>query len=157
MNKVNTLSKLVLVFGLATAMLGAGSVLAKNHEHRHTHQSSTHFLLSKKGANELALTNKQQAKINAIFNAQKAQMKALKRTNKDNRKTLHREYKVNKEILLSATTFDENLAKELLAHRLNRAEKIGLIKLKTEHHIWQVLNAEQREKLTKTQKNKYNR
>ena len=56
------------------------------------------------------------------------------------------------ESLLSAATFDENAAKELLAQRHEKGEEMGLIKLKTQHQVWQVLNAEQQEKFAKMQK-----
>ena len=65
MTKVNTLSKLVLICGLATATLGAGSVLAKGGMHDRQGHSSARFLLSERGAEKLDLTQDQQTKLKA--------------------------------------------------------------------------------------------
>ena len=67
MTKVNTLSKLVLICGLSTATLGAGSVLAKGGMHDRQGHSSARFLLSERGAEKLDLTQDQQTKLKAIF------------------------------------------------------------------------------------------
>jgi protein CpxP len=150
MTKVNTLSKLVLICGLATATLGAGSVFAKGGMHGKDH-SPARFLLSERGAEKLSLTQEQQTQLEIIFEAQKAQIKALK-GDKETRKELRAAHKAKMDALLSAATFDENAAKELLADRQIKGEQFALIKLKTQHQVMQVLNAEQREKLTKMQK-----
>jgi protein CpxP len=151
MTKLNTLSKLVLVCGLATATLGAGSVIAKSDGHKQGH-SQAHFLLSERGANKLDLTDEQQTQLKAIFEAQKAQMQALRGTDKEARKAQHEANRAKKEALLASASFDESAAKELLTQRHQKGEEVGLIKLKTQHQVWQVLNAEQREKFEKMQK-----
>ena len=46
MTKLNTLSKLVLICGLATATLGAGSVLAKGDGHKQGHSQARFYFLS---------------------------------------------------------------------------------------------------------------
>ncbi|MBH0056262.1 Spy/CpxP family protein refolding chaperone [Pseudoalteromonas sp. SWXJZ94C] len=151
MTKLNTLSKLVLVFGLATATLGASSVMAKGDGHRQGN-SPARFLLSERGADKLELTDEQQTKLKAIFEAQKTQMQALRGTDKEARKAQRTANKAKMDALLSAATFDENAAKELLTQRHEKGEEMGLIKLKTQHQVWQVLNTEQREKFEKMQK-----
>lgn len=153
MTKINTLSKLVLICGLATATLSAGSVMAKGHGHKGNH-SQGHYLLSERAADKLALSNEQQTQLKDIFTAQKAHMHALRGTNKEVRKAMRVAHKEKREVLLSAPTFDENAAKELLAARQVKGEQMGLIKLKTQHQVWQVLNAEQREKLEKMQQHR---
>ncbi|KTD97660.1 Spy/CpxP family protein refolding chaperone [Pseudoalteromonas sp. H71] len=152
MTKVNTLSKLVLICGLATATLGAGSVLAKGGMHDKQGHSQARFLLSERGANKLDLTDEQQTKLKAIFEAQKTQMKALRGGDKEARKEMREAHKAKMDALLSAATFDENAAKELLSARQSKGEEFGLIKLKTQHQVMQVLNAEQQEKFAKMQK-----
>ena len=152
MTKVNTLSKLVLICGLATATLGAGSVLAKGGMHDKQGHSSARFLLSERGAEKLNLTDEQQTKLEAIFEAQKTQMKALRGDDKEARKAMREAHKAKMDALLSAATFDENAAKELLNARHDKGEQFGLIKLKTQHQVLQVLNAEQKEKFAKMQK-----
>lgn len=150
MTKINTLSKLVLICGLATATLSAGSVMAKGHSHKGEH-AQVRFLLSERAADKLSLTNEQQTQLKEIYTAQKAQIHALKQANKEARKAMRAAHKEKRDVLFSASTFDENAAKELLANRQVKSEQIGLIKLKTQHQIWQVLNTEQREKLEKMQ------
>ena len=86
MTKVNTLSKLVLICGLATATFGATSVMAKGDMHKQGRHSQAHFLLSERGADKLDLTQEQQTKLEAIFAAQKTQMQALKGTTKNRAK-----------------------------------------------------------------------
>lgn len=151
MTKVNTLSKLVLICGLATATLGAGSVLAKGDGHKQGH-SQARFLLSDRGVEKLSLTDEQQTKLKAIFEAQKTQMKALRGDDKEAGKAMREAHKAKMDALLSAATFDENAAKELLNERREKGEQFGLIKLKTQHQVMQVLNAEQKEKFAKMQK-----
>ncbi|MDC9502688.1 MULTISPECIES: Spy/CpxP family protein refolding chaperone [unclassified Pseudoalteromonas] len=152
MTKVNTLSKLVLICGLATATLGAGSVLAKGGMHDKQGHSQARFLLSERGADKLDLTQEQQTKLEAIFEAQKTQMKAVRGDDKEARKAQRKAQKEKMDALLSAPTFDENAAKELLAARHEKGTEFGLIKLKTQHQVMQVLNAEQQEKFAKMQK-----
>lgn len=152
MTKVNTLSKLVLICGLATATLGAGSVLAKGGMHDKQGHSQARFLLSERGADKLDLTQEQQTKLEAIFEAQKTQMKALRGDDKEARKAQRKAQKEKMDALLSAPTFDESAAKELLAARHEKGTEFGLIKLKTQHQVMQVLNAEQQEKFAKMQK-----
>ena len=154
MTKVNTLSKLVLICGLATATLGAGSVLAKGGMHDRQGHSSARFLLSERGAEKLDLTQDQQTKLKAIFEAQKTQMKALRGDDKEERKALREAHKAKLDVLLSAATFDENAAKELLSERQSKGEEFALIKLKTQQQVMQLLNAEQKEKFAKIQKRK---
>lgn len=154
MTKVNTLSKLVLICGLATATLGAGSVLAKGGMHDRQGHSSARFLLSERGAEKLDLTQDQQTKLKAIFEAQKTQMKALRGDDKEARKVMREAHKAKMDVLLSAATFDENAAKELLSERQSKGEEFALIKLKTQHQVMQLLNAEQKEKFAKIQKRK---
>ena len=151
MTKLNTLSKLVLVFGLATATLGAGSVMAKGDGHKQGN-SPARFLLSERGVDKLDLTDEQQTKLKAIFEAQKTQMQALRGTDKEARKAEREMHKAKMDALLSAATFDENAAKELLNERHEKGDQFGLIKLKTQHQVMQVLNAEQKEKFAKMQK-----
>ena len=154
MTKVNTLSKLVLICGLATATLGAGSVLAKGGMHDRQGHSSARFLLSERGAEKLDLTQDQQTKLKAIFDAQKTQMKALRGDDKEARKAMREAHKAKMDVLLSAATFDENAAKELLSERQSKGEEFALIKLKTQYQVMQLLNAEQKEKFAKIQKRK---
>ena len=151
MTKVNTLSKLVLICGLATATLGASSVLAKGGMHDKQGHSQARFLLSERGADKLSLTDEQQTKLEAIFEAQKTQMKALRGGDKEARKAQRQAYKAQMDALLSAPNFDENAAKELLTARQDKKQQLGLIKLKTQHQVMQLLNAEQKEKLAKIQ------
>lgn len=152
MTKVNTLSKLVLICGLATATLGAGSVLAKGDMHKKQGHSQARFLLSERAADKLNLTDEQQTKLKTIFEAQKTQMKALRGDDKEARKAEREAHKAKMDALLSAATFDENAAKELLNERHEKGIEFGLIKLKTQHQVMQVLNAEQQEKFKKMQK-----
>ncbi|MBT2152851.1 Spy/CpxP family protein refolding chaperone [Pseudoalteromonas tetraodonis] len=151
MTKVNTLSKLVLICGLATATLGASSVLAKGGMHDKQGHSQARFLLSERGADKLSLTDEQQTQLEAIFEAQKTQMKALRGGDKEARKAQREAHKAKMDALLSAPTFDENAAKELLTARQDKKQQLGLIKLKTQHQVMQLLNAEQKEKLAKIQ------
>ena len=151
MTKINTLSKFVLICGLATATLGASSALAKGGMYEKQGNPSARFLLSDRAAEKLNLTDEQQAKLSAIFETQKEQMKALKGSNKEARKTQRAEHKAKMDVLLLAPAFDENAAKELLNERNKKHEQFGLIKLKTQHQVMQVLNGEQQEKLAKIQ------
>lgn len=139
----NKLSKFVLVCGLAAASVGATSVMAKGDMHRGMNPQAG-FLLSERGINKLQLTEAQQAQLKAIFAEQTTQMKALrgdKGSMKDNRIA----YKEKKDALLATHAFDENAARELIKARQEKGEQFALIKMKSEHAIWQVLNAEQRE------------
>ncbi|MBQ4832750.1 Spy/CpxP family protein refolding chaperone [Pseudoalteromonas sp. MMG010] len=152
MTKVNTLSKLVLICGLATAALGAGSVFAKGGMHGKDH-SPARFLLSERGAEKLDLTQEQQDKLTVIFNSQKDKLKALK-GDKETRKAERQAHKAKMDALLSGATFDENAAKELLAERQAKGEQFALIRLQTQYEVMQVLNAEQQEKMAKMKKRK---
>ncbi len=161
MTTVNRFAKLVIICGLTTAALSAGNVMAKGdgHQHQHAHQykhghAQAHFLLSQRGASKLDLSAEQQAKLKTIFATQKAQLHTLRDANKDVRKAQRAIYKAKMNSLLSSSSFDESAAKELLAQRHKKTEQVGLIKLKTQHQVWQVLNAEQREKLAEL-KNKH--
>ena len=49
------------------------------------------------------------------------------------------------DVLLSTAKFDENAALELIKARQAKAQQFALLKMKSEHDIWQVLNTEQRE------------
>jgi len=151
MTKLNTLSKLVLICGLATATLGAGSVLAKGDGHKQGH-SQARFLLSERSVEKLNLTDEQQTKLKTIFETQKTQMKALKGDEKEERKAMREAHKAKMDALLSAATCDEKAAKEILNERHEKGVEFGLIKLKTQHQVMQVLNAEQKEKFAKMQK-----
>jgi len=79
-------------------------------------------------------------------------MKAVRGDDKEARKAQRKAQKEKMDALLSAPTFDENAAKELLAARHEKGTEFGLIKLKTQHQVMQVLNAEQQEKFAKMQK-----
>ena len=150
MTKVNTLSKLVLICGLTAATLSAGSAFAKGDGYKQEH-SQARFLLSERAADKLALTQGQQTQLKAIFTAQKTQIKALRSQDKNARKAQRQAYKAQMDALLSAPNFDENAAKELLIARQDKKQQLGLIKLKTQHQVMQLLNAEQKEKLAKIQ------
>ena len=149
-------SKLVLICGLATATLGSGVVMAKEGmQHKPTHSfehKQARFLLSERGIKKLALTEQQQTQLKSIFAEQKAQFKALRGTDKDAMKQARAAYKAQMKALLDMPTFDEAAAKELLAQRQVKGEQFGLINLKTQHQVWQVLNAEQREKYQEIKK-----
>ncbi len=150
MTKVNTLSKLVLICGLTAVTLTTGSVFAKGDGYKQGH-SQARFLLSERAADKLALTQEQQTQLKAIFTAQKTQIKALRSQDKDARQAQRQAYKEQMDALLSAPNFDENAAKELLTARQDKKQQLGLIKLKTQHQVMQLLNAEQKEKLAKIQ------
>ena len=150
MTKVNTLSKLILICGLTAATLTTGSVFAKGDGYKQGH-SQARFLLSERAADKLALTQEQQTQLKAIFTAQKTQIKALRSQDKDARQAQRQAYKEQMDALLSAPNFDENAAKELLTARQDKKQQLGLIKLKTQHQVMQLLNAEQKEKLAKIQ------
>ncbi|MFU2509963.1 Spy/CpxP family protein refolding chaperone [Pseudoalteromonas sp. ASV78] len=143
-------SKLVLICGLATATLGTGAVIAKEgmaHKPGHSQQhKQARFLLSERGVKKLDLTEQQQTQLKSIFADQKAQYKALRGTDKEAMKQARAAHKAQMKALLDMPTFDEAAAKELLAQRQSKGEQFGLINLKTQHQVWQVLNAEQREK-----------
>ncbi|MCQ8879584.1 Spy/CpxP family protein refolding chaperone [Pseudoalteromonas shioyasakiensis] len=145
------LSKLVLICGLATATLGTGVALAKGGMHHGKGMHEARFLLSERGAEKLDLTQEQQTQLKAAFEAQKEQMKAM-RGDKDARKVQREAFKAKMDVLLAKATFDENAAQELLDSREAKAEKFAMQKLKMEHTVWQILNAEQREKYSKMKK-----
>ncbi|MFM9735849.1 hypothetical protein, partial [Streptomyces niveiscabiei] len=84
-----------------------------------------------------------QAQLKAAFEAQKEQMKAM-RGDKDARKAEREAFKAKMDVLLAKATFDENAAQELIDSREAKAEKFAMQKLKMEHTVWQILNAEQR-------------
>ena len=139
----NKLSKFVLVCGLAAASVAATPVMAKGDMHRGMNPHAR-FLLSERGIDKLQLTEDQQTQLKAIFAEQKTQFKALhgdKETMKANRAA----YKEKMDVLLATQAFDENAAMELIKAREEKTQQAALIKLKSEHAIWQVLNAEQRE------------
>jgi len=144
------LTKLVLICGLATATLGTGVAMAKGGMH-HKGPHEARFLLSERGAEKLDLTQEQQAQLKAAFEAQKEQMKAM-RGDKDARKAEREAFKAKMDVLLAKATFDENAAQELIGSREAKAEKFAMQKLKMEHTVWQILNAEQREKYGKMKK-----
>lgn len=149
-------SKLVLICGLATATLGTGAVMAKEGmQHKQGHSvehKQARFLLSERGVKKLDLTEQQQTELKTIFAEQKAQFKALRGTDKDAMKQARAAHKAQMKVLLDMPTFDEAAAKELLAQRQAKGEQFGLINLKTQHQVWQVLNAEQREKYQEIKK-----
>lgn len=149
-------SKLVLICGLATATLGTGAVMAKEgmqHKPAHSFEhKQARFLLSERGVKKLDLTEQQQAQLKSIFAEQKAQFKALRGTDKEAMKQARAAHKAQMQALLDMPTFDEAAAKELLAQRQTKGEQFGLINLKTQHQVWQVLNAEQREKYQEIKK-----
>ncbi|MDO6528291.1 Spy/CpxP family protein refolding chaperone, partial [Motilimonas sp. 1_MG-2023] len=87
---------------------------AKGGMHDKQGHSQARFLLSERGAEKLDLTDEQQTKLKAIFEAQKTQMKALRGGDKEARKAMREAHKAKMDALLSAATFDENAAKELL-------------------------------------------
>ena len=148
------LSKLVLICGLATATLGATAVVAKGGMERHHGDRQARFLLSDRGVEKLALTEAQQVELKAIFDANKAQREANRKDNKQAAKAARQAYKEKMTVLLSTTNFDENAAQELLDARTAKGNEIAMEKLKTQHQIWQVLNTEQREKLSEMKKHK---
>ena len=63
------------------------------------------------------------------------------------------QYQVNKLIFISSTSvyrkdnglIDENAALELINARQEKGQQFAMLKMKSDHAIWQVLNAEQRE------------
>lgn len=148
------LSKLVLICGLATATLGATNVMAKGGMEHHHGDRQARFLLSERGVEKLALTQAQQDQLKVIFDANKAKREAKRSGNKDDFKAARKAHKEKMAVLLSAAKFDENAAQELLDARTEKGNSIAMEKLKTQHQIWQVLNEEQREKLSEMKKHK---
>ncbi|WP_394192612.1 Spy/CpxP family protein refolding chaperone [Pseudoalteromonas atlantica] len=145
------LTKLVLICGLATTALGTGAVMAKGGMHHGKGMPEAGFLLSERGAAKLDLTQQQQAQLKAAFEVQKEQMKAM-RGDKEARTAQRDTFKAQKETLLAKATFDESSAQEIIDLREAKIEKFAMQKLKMEHRVWQILNAEQREKYTKMKK-----
>lgn len=148
------LSKLVLICGLATATLGATNIMAKGGMDHHQGDRQARFLLSERGVEKLALTQAQQTQLKAIFDANKAQREAKRSDAKEDFKAARKAHKEKMTALLSAPNFDENAAQELLDARTAKGDKIAMEKLKTQHQIWQVLNEDQREKLSEMKKRK---
>ncbi|MEM5552761.1 Spy/CpxP family protein refolding chaperone [Pseudoalteromonas neustonica] len=150
------ISKLVLICGLATASLGTTAVMAKeggHHKQGHSQQKhQARFLLSERGADKLSLTQAQQTQLQTIFDAQKAQFKALRGDDKEAMKKARMAHKEKMKTLLEMPTFDEAAANELLTERQTKGEQFALINLRTQHQVWQVLNAEQREKYSAMKK-----
>lgn len=139
----NKLSKFVLVCGLAAASVGTTSATAKGDFNRGMNPQAC-FLLSERGIDKLQLTEEQQTKLKAIFAEQKTQFEAL-RGDKDAMKAARAAHKEKMDVLLSTAKFDENAALELIKARQAKAQQFALLKMKSEHDIWQVLNTEQRE------------
>ncbi|WP_281546521.1 Spy/CpxP family protein refolding chaperone [Pseudoalteromonas sp. PAR1] len=139
----NKLSKFVLVCGLAAASVGTTSATAKGDFNRGMNPQAC-FLLSERGIDKLQLTEEQQTKLKAIFAEQKTQFEAL-RGDKDAMKAARAAHKEKMDVLLSTAKFDENAALELIKARQAKAQQFALLKMKSEHYIWQVLNTEQRE------------
>ena len=139
----NKLSKFVLVCGLAAASVGATSAMAKGHFNRGMNPQAR-FLLSERGIDKLQLTEDQQTQLKAIFAQQKTQFEAL-RGDKDAMKAARAAHKEKMDALLTAKTFDETAALELIKERQEKGEQFAMLKMKSDHAIWQVLNAEQRE------------
>mgnify|MGYP003707739391 FL=1 len=137
------LSKFVLVCGLAAASVGATSAMAKGDFNRGMNPQAR-FLLSERGIDKLQLTEDQQTQLKAIFAEQKTQFEAL-RGDKDAMKAARGAHKEKMDALLTAKTFDENAALELIKARQDKGEQFAMLKMKSDHAIWQVLNAEQRE------------
>jgi protein CpxP len=102
------------------------------------------FLLSERGIDKLQLTEEQQTQLKAIFAQQKTQFEAL-RGDKDAMKAARAAHKEKMDALLTAKTFDETAALELIKARQEKGEQFAMLKMKSDHAIWQVLNAEQRE------------
>ena len=101
------------------------------------------FLLSERGAEKLNLTQEQQAQLKAAFDARKQQFKA-NRADKTARKAQRQAFKSKMEVLLATPAFDENAAQEIIAMRDEQVKQFAMQKLKMQHTICQVLNAEQR-------------
>lgn len=145
------LTKLVLICGLATTVLGTGAAMAKGGMHHGKAMHEARFLLSERGAAKLDLTQEQQTQLKSAFEAQKEQMKAM-RGDKEARKAQREAFKAKIDVLLAKATFDENAAQEIIDLREAKTELFAMQKLKTEYAVWQILNAEQREKYTKMKK-----
>lgn len=139
----NKLSKFVLVCGLAAASVGTTSAMAKG-DFNSGMNPQARFLLSERGIDKLQLTEEQQTKLKAIFAEQKTQFEAL-RGDKDAMKAVRAAHKEKMDVLLSTAKFDENAALELIKARQAKAQHFALLKMQSEHDIWQVLNTEQRE------------
>jgi len=139
----NKLSKFVLVCGLAAASVGATSAMAKGDFNRGMNPQAR-FLLSERGIDKLQLTEEQQTQLKAIFAEQKTQFEAL-RGDKDAMKAARAAHKEKMDALLATKAFDENAALELIKARQEKGQQFAMLKMKSDHAIWQVLNAEQRE------------
>jgi len=58
-------------------------------------------------------------------------------------------HKEKMDALLATKAFDENAALELIKARQEKGQQFAMLKMKSDHAIWQVLNAEQRESYQK--------
>lgn len=141
------LSKFVLVCGLAAASVGATSAMAKGDFNRGMNPQAR-FLLSERGIDKLQLSEDQQTQLKAIFAEQKSQFAAL-RGDKDAMKASRAAHKEKMDALLATKAFDENAALELIKARQEKGQQFAMLKMKSDHAIWQVLNAEQRESYQK--------
>lgn len=102
------------------------------------HKQGKHFLLSDRAAAKLSLTDEQRSQISNIVLTHREKIGELKLGDKQRDEL---------KALVQSAQFDEVQATLLIEKMQSKKADIMLEKLKLRHQVWQVLTAEQRDKL----------
>ncbi|MBQ4843927.1 hypothetical protein J8L98_15865 [Pseudoalteromonas sp. MMG013] len=135
--------------GLTSIVLCSGVLFASLTYAGSAHHSGKHFLLTKHAAMKLALTDEQQNRISEILTEKRSLVKQAKAARADNKGAF--------KAIVEADNFDEQQAKETIAKMQTVKAQVLLAKLKSKQQIWQLLDAQQREKLSNIQRKKMKR
>ncbi|SFD02794.1 Spy/CpxP family protein refolding chaperone [Pseudoalteromonas denitrificans] len=111
--------------------------------------SNEHMLLSERAAEYLSLTQDQQSQIKSVFEQQKSALEQYKEVGKE----MHQQRKE----LIHNTSFDEHEFRDLITNHQDTKLEIAVIKARGKNQIWNLLNEDQQEKLTKIMKHRMNK
>ncbi|WP_068544394.1 Spy/CpxP family protein refolding chaperone [Thalassotalea crassostreae] len=128
------MKKLILV--MFTLVCVSFSSVAKDQKgkHRGKMDNPVRMMFSK-----LDLSEEQKQQVKDIMKAQKEQMKALNDGQDQSKEQM--------KAIIHADTFDELAFKALQSRQAVKMQKLGLIKAKSMHEMYQVLTAEQKQKM----------
>lgn len=129
---------------LSIPAIASGHGYSHGKGHNSYHQSYHHGcgMMGKKMLRGLDLTDAQKTQIKALMK----QERAAKHELMEQHKSHHQQMKLQMQALVTGDKFDEQKAKDLLALRAKKHQYMMLQKIKVRHEIYQLLNAEQKQK-----------
>jgi protein CpxP len=135
------MKKIASVIGLGLALAFGGAAIANGGERGFNHGERGEHHMMKRLFSKLDLSEEQKEVIKGLRVQTKASMKAL--YTEGSRSESHSQMKA----LVMAETFDEAAFRDLLESKSSKRIDAGVVKAKMKNGIWNVLNAEQQEKL----------